>query len=224
MLPYSREVLFVLVAESNRGFPFLQGIGTVVLIGLAAALVSRRMSAVRLVIGAIGLLWLCCGIIWFRDALGPLFFLAPALAVLALVQAAALFALACGPFVEGVARLAPALAAVGLALLWPLGDLGAGPGFPALRGPGLHPEPLLLATAGVVLGTVARGGRWWLFPALPLAGFGGYAAWALRLPFDFAVPLVVVASFAVARGASGKNRLKPGKSRPVSSREEPRPR
>lgn len=195
MLPYSREVYFSLFAELNSAFSVWVILAA--LLSLDAVLLvfwrGRPQWAVRVVLLEIACLWCGAAWCWYFQTFAGLNFLAPVYGWFAIAVAAVFVMVAIIQKPLANASVSAGYAAKGVALLavlWPLLDLLAGPGWPALRFVGLHPVPLLLLSLSVVLALVRRG---WiagclLMLLLALAGVSAYEAFVLQMAQDF-IPL-----------------------------------
>ena len=194
MLPYSREVLLALCRHLNESLWWVQ-LAAVLVLGTAVctAFAGGSGNHRRLVPACLGVLWALTAALWYFDSFAGVNFLAPAYGAVAALQALLFAGLALLPGTRPGSRRFPrlGLAMVAAGFVIPLVDLATGPGWPAMRLPGLTPQPLILATAGcLLLGGMGPRRLLLVSPAL-LAGVTAYQAWVLGLSQDWLVPVGV---------------------------------
>jgi len=203
MLPFSREVFFSLFEAFNERFAWAHAAALLCFAAAALRIFAGRPAApARWALGALAAAWAGLAEFWYFGLFARVNFLAPIYGWLAIGQSAALLAAAWASREGGAAPSraegAVAWACLALAFAFPFADQAAGPGWPAVRFPGLHAEPLILLTAAAWLRLRPRFRFALCLVPLALAGVAGYAAWALRLPQDWAVPAGTLGAAALA--------------------------
>lgn len=208
MLPYSREVLLALFAEFNERQIWTQLAALLLLAWLLRRLLPPTTGSRRFACLALAVFWCGSSLLWYLGPYAKISFFAVPLGAIAFAQglffgAAAFMGSETGGASKPAHRTGFLIFATG-AVLWPLPDLLAGPGWPMVRLPPLGPEPLLLLTGGVLLALDGMSRRLRLaLLAAPLlfSGLSLYTAFVLRLPFDaLPLPALLVSAGLLAGG------------------------
>ena len=205
MLPYSLEAWFSLIARMNADLAvfvviaLLLGLFVLALTWWPTLADHKNPAAIDRRVGlALAAGWIAAGAVFHGQYLEPMFFGAPWLMALFIVQGLLLATVAFVHPLAGNGAVTPmvwlgrALMAYGL-LGMPLVDLLLGPGWPAFRMVGLTPEAMTVFTCGWLL-TRQPDWRLPLTALLPAAAgaWAGYQALALDWPIDWLVTLAAV--------------------------------
>lgn len=195
MILYSSEVYLSILGEYNRAL--WPGQVLALFLGLLAlGLVLRKMPwADRIIAALLAAAWIWVGTVYFLTHMATIDYAAPVLGWAFILQGLLLAwrGLLAGKLAFRFGGTIPNWIGLGLALFalaaHPLLALATGLSWPALPLLGVAPGPTALFTLGLLV--MARGWERVVLAVLPLlwCAAGGFIAWELMIPADYALPL-----------------------------------